>query len=213
MSFPPITIDDLDSAGPIDFDNDLMLIRQGLNDKKVTPNQINNFKLENFTTLPSKLVATDVILVGRNNGSGYDNYISDPRRLGFLSGVTMWFYCDLADVPLYWSSQSSLGDRVLAVKGPVNSGSYQNQGLQGTWQQTGHAITIAQMPAHSHTIKGMRSGESSTARVGRGSSTQSDFYEYPAGIAIGETGGSQMHDHGNTWRPAAAVGLVCLKTG
>lgn len=210
MSLPPITIPELDPAGPIDRVNDLILLRQGLNDKKATVDQIAALQLGQFSALPSDLLASDKILIGRNDGlGGYTNYIADPRVLGFLPGVTMWFYADVA--PLYWRIRTSLTDRVLAVKGGTES--YQNWGQHGTWDQPPHTLTVNQIPSHSHTIVGMDSGRSSISRVGRGGQELKNEYVYPAGTAIGNTGGGQSHNHGNTWRPRAAVGICCEHIG
>lgn len=209
MSLPPITIPDLDPAGTVDFNNDQLLIRQGLNDRRVSPQQLNNFKLENFGSLSSPIIASDLILVGRNNGSGvYTNLTADPRRLGFLAGVFMWFYCDTAQIPLFWVNVPSLSDRVLAVKG--GSQAYTNQGPQGTWQQSNYTLTIAQIPAHTHSFKIYTSDEKGNLEGGKVSSTSRNSN---LNLSTTSTGGGQGHNHGNIWRPSAAVGLVCQKTG
>lgn len=207
MTPDPITIPELDPATTVDFDNDLMVIRQGLNDRKITPNLLNQFKMENFSTLTSQLIASDVIIVGRNNGAGYTNLITDPRRLGFLAGVIMWFYTDAANIPLYWTNVPALGDRVLAVKG--GGFSYANTGLQGDWQQANWTLTIDQMPAHTHDIVIYKSDIDGNLSQKISSTNRSSKNK---GITESK-GGGQPHNHGSVWRPAAAVGLVCQKTG
>jgi hypothetical protein len=206
MSLPPITIPDLDPAGPVDGVNDQMLIRQGLNDRRINPDALFSFQLGIYSTLSSPLTATDVILIGRNNGSGYTNLITDPRRLGFLSGVFMWFYTNTA--PLFWTNVPSLGDKVLAVKG--GSQAYTNQGTQGTWQQLDTTLTINQIPAHTHSFKIYTSDEKGNLEAGKVSSSSRSSN---LNLNTTSTGGGAGHNHGNIWRPAAAVGLVCQKTG
>lgn len=207
MTPDPITIPQLDLATSVDFENDFMIIRQGLNDKRIKPGLLNQFKLEDFPTLNSQLVASDVIVVGRNNLGTYTNYITDPRRLGFLVGVTMWFYTDAANVPLYWTNVPALGDRVLAVKG--TSGSYTNTGLQGSWQQADWTLTIDQIPSHTHKYKVYKSDidDNLSFKIGSSNRNSNNTTQTEA------TGGGQPHNHGALWRPAAAVGLVCQKTG
>lgn len=208
MSLPPITIPDLDPAGPIDRVNDLLVIRQGLNDKKATVSQISDLDISSFPDLPAGgLLATDKIIVGRNNGlGGYTNYIADPRNLGFLPGVTMWFYADTA--PLFWRIRTSLTDRVLAVKGGTQA--YTNWGQRGTWDQENHTLTVNEIPAHSHrmaTYKTVSSGNGVANKISASTSNTSFT------ATTDNTGGGQGHNHGNTWRPRAAVGICCEHIG
>lgn len=223
MSLPPVTIPELDPAGPVDFNNDQIPIRQGLNDKRVSPAQLQNFKLENFPSLNSPILPTDVILIGRNNGLGaYTNMIATPQRLGFLTGVVMWFYADTGAAPLYWTVQGALADRVLAVKG--GSGAYANAGAQGTWQQSdvggvpGQGLNINQIPNHYHNIIcGKDTDNSNITHVkGTRNNNPSPRPRAPTEGINGSAkamGACDPHNHGAVWRPAAAVGIVCLKTG
>lgn len=217
---PPITIPELDPATAIDFNNDQVLLRQGLNDRRATLDQINTFRLENYPTLTSQLVASDVILIGRNNGGGsYINYTADPRRLGFLVGVSMYFYCDTNQAPLYWQNIPSLGNRVLAVKansaasggagGGANS-AYTNWGLQGSWNLPDHQLTIAEMPNHRHEVNGT-GATSGTGNLTRGYRETNSQPSRPWNTR--STGGDGAHNHGNSFRPLAAVGLICIKNG
>lgn len=228
---PTVSIPDLEPAGVVDPVNDQLLIRQGLNDKRISPNNLFNFSFESFTTLNSPIVDSDVILVGRNDGFGaYTNYRTDPRRLGFLTGVTMWFYSDTA--PLYWTIQPGLGNRVLAVKGGALA--YANFGLQGTWLQTDAVLTVDQIPAHTHytdtTNIWSGSGSASTTKVA-GGRNGGPHEKYVASFPTGGVGSSRKtssgdndnptedlpvaapHNHGSLWRPAATVGVICQKSG
>lgn len=209
MSLPPIVLSDLDPAGAIDRNNDLLLVRQGLNDKKATVDQIAALNISSYSTLPSEILASDRIIVGRNTGPGvYTNYIAEPQRLGFLKGVVMWFYCDTLQAPLYWLSDASFADRVLAVKG--GSQAYTNFGLKGDWQQKDATLTISQIPSHTHkitTYKTVSSGNGEANKV----SASTNNTNYTA--VTQSTGGGLGHNHGTIWRPAAAVGIVARKTG
>lgn len=240
MSLPPITIPDLDPAGPVDFDNDQMVIRQGLNDKRVPPAAIGNLRLQTFDPLPSNIVASDVILIGRNNGlGGYTNYIAAPYRLGFLVDnggypTVMWFWMTTA--PLGWQIVPNSGDRVLATALPGGqSFQYTTPGYQGNWQQqdvngvSGQGLTITQIPNHNHYAAFGHDQSNKHARYIHGAryiNTDGDpiFGEAPTANPVrGVVGGKgdnanhnnygqcDPHNHGATWRPAAAVGIICQK--
>jgi len=228
---PPVTIPELDPAGILDPVNDQILIRQGLNDRRISPNNLFTLKLEALTTLNVSIEPDDVILVGKNNGdSTYTNYKADPRRLGFLSGVTMWFYSDTS--PLYWTIQPSLGNRLLAVKGGALA--YQNFGQQGTWQQTDAILTVEQIASHSHfmdtNVYWRGSGSVSDTKVAAGKGGES-HQKYVPSFTTGGAGSTRKtssgdnnnptdvlpdalpHNHGSQWRPAANVGVIAQKTG
>lgn len=206
MSLPPITIPLLDPAGPVDPDNDLLLIRQGLNDRKIPAGQIGSLRLGELTMLPGQLVASDVLLIGRVNGGGYDNYIMPPQYLGFLNGTNAWFY--QAAAPLGWTILQNTGNRVLACSDSTNKYNGQNAPSQtGTWQQTDTILTIAQMPSHHHAVdaRGAEKASGNLVEGHRSGSTGSSEWDTK------NTGGGQGHNHGNTWRPLANVGILCTK--
>ena len=206
----PVTIDQLDPASmPIDPNNNLLLIRQGLNDRKVLAGQLSNPSLASLSMLPGQLVASDVLLVGRYNGSTYDNYIVPPQYLGFLNNTKMWFY--QAAAPLGWTIISGTGDRLLAVA--TVSLPYDGVwgGVQsGDWQQKDHELTKEQMPVHSHNMRYTVDAGSGNNRVARArtENTSSTFTTDPEGGLLGVT---QGHNHGSAWRPAANVGILCVK--
>ncbi len=206
----PVTIDQLDSATmPIDPDNNLLLIRQGLNDRKVLAGQLSNPSLGSLSMLPSQLVASDVLLVGRYNGSTYDNYIVPPQYLGFLNNIKMWFY--EATAPLGWTIIPATGDRLLAVAtvslpyDGVWGGSQ-----SGDWQQKDHELTKEQMPVHSHTMRYTVDAGSGNNRVAR-ARTENASSTFTTDSEGGLDGVTQGHNHGSSWRPAANVGILCVK--
>lgn len=221
MSLPPITIPLLDPAGPVDPDNDLLLIRQGLNDRKIFAGDLMNTRLGGLSMLPGQLVASDVLLIGRNNGAGYDNYIMPPQYLGFLNGTRMWFYQGAA--PLGWTVIPNVGDRLLAVsditplfkyKGanaPAQVGLWQQEGVNGG--VPGAGLTLLQIPLHNHTIKASSDNLSgANADYARTGKADHDAGTIESSYSGGGTGGQgQPHNHGDSWRPAANVGILCEK--
>ena len=240
MSLPPITIPDLDPAGTVDPDNDQMLIRQGLNDKRVSPAQISTLRLQAYNALPSNIVSTDVILIGRNDGmGGYINYRAQPYRLGFLVDnggypTCMWFWMTTA--PLGWQIIPNSGDRVLATALPGGQAyQYTTSGYQGSWQQgdvggvAGQGLSITQIPNHNHYSTFGETQSNSHARYIHGAryingTHGPNFGEDPTqnpgrGIVGGKGdnanhnnyGQCDPHNHGAVWRPAACVGILCQK--
>lgn len=206
MSLPPITIPSLDPAGPLDPDNDLLLIRQGLNDRKIIAGLLTNIRLGILDILPGQIVASDVLLIGRNNGSGYDNYIVPPQYLGFLNGTNAWFY--QATAPLGWEILPGTGNRVLGCSDNSNKYNGQNAPSQtGTWTQPGHVLTVAEMPSHAHTFPVYTSDEKGNLFNKAGSTSRSSNLN----VTTNATGGGQSHNHGSTWRPLANVGILCTK--
>lgn len=204
MTIPnPITIPDLDSAGPIDPVNDYVIVRQGLADFKATIQQISNPAIDLNDPLPTGLLATDLFLVSRQNpDNSFSNYRGSVAQVSFLPGTVMWFWS--ASAPLGWSIATGLEDTLLAVKS--NSGTYATAGsLQGTWQQADHTLTLPQIPPHTHATRVVQ-GQGSAQTVRQGNTpTTLDF------VSTNSAGGGLPHNHGLTWRPQAAVGLLCRK--
>lgn len=205
----PIVISDLDPADPIDAANDLLLIRQGFNDRKATVDQVAGIRLTPLSMLPDRLNASDVLLIGRNVAGEYENYIMPPQYLGFLNGTNCWFY--QATAPLGWTIIPETGNRLLAVS-DLNGNLYNGQaapGQTGTWQQgdvggvPGQGLTIAQMPAHNHTLKSGHSSEDGIY-VMRNKNSGGTF-------TTSASGSGAPHNHGNVWRPLANVGILCTK--
>ena len=209
MSLPPITIPLLDPAGPVDPDNDLLLIRQGLNDRKIPAGELQNTRLGGLQMLPGQLVASDVLLIGRDNGAGYDNYIMPPQYLGFLNGTNCYFY--QAAAPLGWTIIPNTGNRVLAVS-DNNGNLYKGNAAPfimnlNTWQQDDHILTITQIPVHSHNYDVYKSDIDGNISLKTASTNRSSKNT----TKTADAGGGLGHNHGNTWRPAAVVGILCTK--
>lgn len=213
MSFPPITIPDLDPASPLDPDNDLLLIRQGLTDKKVLLGMLQKVNLASLPMLSGQLTNTDVLMVGRpSGGGGYDNYLMPPQYLGFLNGTCAWFW--QATAPLGWSVVPNSGDKVLATVLPGGqSYQYTATGYQGDWQQDGHALTVDEMPEHRHRMPlSQGSADNFSSEAARAGKTASAGYAVATyGVLEKTSSTTAPHNHGNEWRPEAAVGILCVK--
>lgn len=175
------------------------------------------------------------------------------------SGRTLWVYEDTA--PTGWSIISGCGDGLLAVKG--GTGDYNVSGgtaLRGSWTQASHnhtvvidaeashthsiagthnhtipavALSVAQMPPHTHTV----TYQTYTSSSGPAGTPTWSGYQ---GVASGSTGSGATHDHNGTtglantgsssagtshthtnavstvapssaWRPLANVGIIIKK--
>lgn len=212
------TIPDL-PASALANDTDQMLLRQPAGaagtDKRVTVSQIRNINIGNLPTLsnPPNPQAGDNMIIAR----GGVNHRVQFQHVGFEKGVRMWFF-ENSDINISGWTQVAVGDTLLGVKG----GSEYTQGgtTGGTWQQVGHSLTQEEMPRHSHTVRG--------AGANLGSGNQVKGFKAPAGfepvtqfwetllhggVATNPDGPAdgQPHNHGDTWRPLASVGIICVK--
>lgn len=209
MTIPPITIPDLDPAGPIDRVNDLVILHQGFNDRKATLEQITAIQLSQYPSIPEPLVGSDVFLVGRYNGSGYTNYLATVPLVTFVRGTQMWFYMNTT--PLGWTAIASTGDRLLAVKGGAKYVTGATTTSTDDWQQLDHTLTINEMPEHQHGIRGSHSSTSSgdnNTQLARYAKTSQEGKS----IKTTDVGGGLGHNHGADWRPSAAVGVLGRKS-
>jgi len=134
----------------------------------------------------------------------------------FDSEDTTYFYQNTA--PNKWTAES-FTDALLAVKG----GSVYTTGASysGTWTQPDHTLTADEIPAHDHGEEGAHThtasawalnggtGGSGYREVGRSSSSKTSSSDGDHTHAA--VGSGNAHNHGNTWRPYAAVGLICTK--
>jgi len=129
------------------------------------------------------------------------NYVAAP----FASGTKMWFFQNTA--PTGWTIDSTPADSLLAVKG--GSGAFNvNGGTEaGTWQipdTEGHVLTIAEMPAHAHTMGSWAAGSG----VGTGNFSIEGTTLNTSTVG---GGGGHVHTQVDTWRPLAQVGIICEK--
>lgn len=194
-------------------DTDLLLMRQGLVDKQVQVGLIRAINIPAFAQLLSGAVATDAMLISR----GGTNYQIRFAAVGIEKGTTAWFYQSAA--PFGWNTIANTNGSLLAVRGPAGS-TYTTAGQEaGTWQQTGMRLTLEQMPPHRHRI--LLGDETTDAGTGaqtyprlakhQVNVTQPARTEVAGGVTVGAITQNDPHNHGNTWRPTAYVGILCVK--
>ena len=128
----------------------------------------------------------------------------------FATGRKVYLYENTA--PTGWSI-ASVTDKVLAVKSSTPGDVYYvNGGTQaGTWTQPDHTLLTAEMPAHTHM-------QNRSSRYGDGGSDGNIYLMHDNRTsdandkATDSTGGDTAHNHGTTYRPYAAVGIIVEKT-
>lgn len=143
----------------------------------------------------------------------------DSAWYGLMHGDTsqkMWVYRNSAMSG--WAVDSGISDKVLAMKG---GSTYTTA---GTWTQPNHTLTVSEMPSHSHggftgsggahahdfDISGGDGGSLDRIDIAsyqQDSSMQTDVYNAHIHDITSQGGGS-AHNHGSTYRPAAAVGTM-----
>jgi hypothetical protein len=148
------------------------------------------------------------------------------------TGSRMWFYQNSA--PTGWTLQTSLTDILLACKGGNKAYNITGGTVAGEWQQTNagtHRHSTDGSHQHSCPIitscpSGCNYPDSNwrSAPYGYdyvGSEVLAGYPSYKVGSAYrlrGSFTGDHRHDstgdhnHQNTWRPHAAVGIICQKT-
>lgn len=212
MSAPLQTqISDLPPTGSV-ADTDYTIVRKGLADFKVQLGLVREIDVSAYPEIDTP-ANTDFMLINR----GGTNYSVRFYQVGFEPGTTMWFYQDAT--PTGWELVENLGDTLLAVRGGSNS--YQSFGAnKGTWDQPSYALTIEQIPAHSHRVHKTKrvSGQSNNLGPCRGDVTElSTFATLPTGGEGSNTeqgnaeGKTLPHHHGSNWRPLANVGVLARK--
>ena len=109
----------------------------------------------------------------------------------------MWIYRN--DTCEGWVIDSAVTDRVIALKGGTDEYNI-NGGNTSAWTNWGHALTAAELPAHTHGIGVYGISGASGYQVGATATTSLVDTETSE-----STGSDNAHEHG---RPGAAVGTL-----
>lgn len=225
-----VVLSDLPVASSAD-DADLTLLRKGLTDYQCAASLIRNINVAGLPSLPSPVSGTDLMIVAR----GGSNYKIPFNQVGFPKGTRMWFF--QATAPSGWTLVSGLGDRLIACAG--NSTPYagvSGGGSGGTWQQEGvgggspgGGLSLTQIPNHNHFAQFGQDQSNSHATYIHGARNPQTGGDPKFGLSPttdpvrGMVGGKgdnanhnvygqcDPHNHGNTWRPKANVGIICSK--
>lgn len=220
----PLQLSDLPSRGSI-LSTDLFLMRSGLTDYQVSASIVQQINIAALTPIPFGFAnATDLMVINRNGS----NYNIRFNQVGLMQNTKAWFYQGTA--PMGWTMITGLSDNLLAIgtykpsSGNVPAGS---QG--GSWQQQGvgglnGALSIAQIPNHNHYMVGGNSQSNSSCNYLFGAKNLGGTSpQYPETACVGIVDGfgdnsthdnygqAATHNHGNVWRPQAAVGLLANK--
>jgi hypothetical protein len=191
-----------------------MLVRRGGGDYQTTAALVRTINIGGLPALASLSTGTpqpsDQMIIAR----GGTSYQLPFNQVGFLQGTIMWFYLDQANKPSGWTLATGLTDCLLAVQG----GSVFTSGAMGlgTWQQDGWALTSAQMNHFHYSFgSGLRSSANSASASGPNIFAYNrlpDAQVITADVNNALSGSSATaHNHGNSWRPYAAVGNLYSK--
>lgn len=112
-----------------------------------------------------------------------------------------------AAAPTGWTLDSSINDRVLRVSDTAGGGTGGSWTISGI-SVNGHALTIDEMPAHTHS-QNWKATTGGTLAGGDPNNVNTTT------VQTGSTGGGQAHSHGltigNSWRPAYTDVIVCTR--
>ena len=163
---------------------------------------------------------------GENKGALYTKNVSDKAELhwtdedgnnlpltsagGLLAvpvGTKMYFYQDTA--PTGWTYDSAVVDRVLSVKGGAQAYNANGGTEAGTWTQPGHALDTNEIPAHTHSVPMASAIPTGGGAYSTPSNSSTNASAAP--VAEANTGGGGSHNHGTTYRPYAAIGIIATR--
>jgi len=157
--------------------------------------------------------------------------IGNTAWLAILHGDAnqkMWVYRN--DTCEGWVIDATVTDRVLAVKGGSNAYNVNGGVAAGTWTQPGHTLAATEIPDHAHSgtvdSDGAHTHDVNTFIIGGAEDNQVQQIDdgtdstdaAAAALSAGahthsfttdtDGGGDLSHNHGTTYRPAAAVGTL-----
>jgi len=121
----------------------------------------------------------------------------------YTSGRKLYFYENTA--PTGWTIVA-VTDAVLAVKGGAQAYNTTGGTTAGTWTQPNHTLITNEIPAHTHTYNtGSFHTAADFSRVAHGNENA------PSTLTSSSTGGGAAHNHGTTYRPYGAIGIIASK--
>lgn len=218
----PVEMPDLPPA-TIANDDDETVLRQGMTDYRCAVGLLRSINVQGLSPL-SEAVPTDVFLIAHALPAPIANFSIRFDQVGFVKGTKMWFWQGTPAAG--WNLIPDTGDRLLAVSDGTNNYSAQAAGTQtplGNWQQTGISLSVEQMPGHSHEgvyEKGNLSPSKTCINTTQDKYlTTSKYTLYTGGTGTTSSNNpngnvsAALHNHGNTWRPAANIGCMGIKIG
>ena len=149
------------------------------------------------------------------------------------TGTKLYFYSDTP--PAGWTYDSGVTDRILSVKGGSDAYNVSGGSQAGSWTQPNHALITSELAAHTHGSGNTGSGGGhghtfggATPRYGSSGSDGTFGIVLSGGSAtsyssvtinssaghthtINSEGGGGSHNHGTTYRPYGAVGIIATK--
>jgi len=151
------------------------------------------------------------------DGSADDTSIDYKVNNFFVENVRkLWFYENSA--PTGWTYESSITDKVLAVKGGSQAYNRTGGSTGGTWTVGG--LSLGSESGHTHTVTIPASGWSTVWRDAGGyidAMAEEDGADNTMDTRVLTTSGGSSHSHSisqnATWRPSAAVGIIAKYTG
>lgn len=194
--------------------DDLMLIRKGLTDYQIAASIIQSINIgpQFLGPIPGgSALPNDLMLISRPNLSGaYQNFNIRFNQVGVIKGTRMWFYNSLP--PVGWTIVPGTGGNLLAAQDfqTTYAGNVSAGNTAGTWQQTAIVLTVNQIPAHQHSYQLFE--DSAGSNEGTQGARRARTSAGNSGVTA-PAGGGGAHDHGNTWRPLANVGVIGNKDG
>lgn len=132
-------------------------------------------------------------------------------------GRKIYLYEDVA--PTGWTIEG-VADRVLAVKGGAQAYNVAGGTQAGSWTQPNHTLVEGEVPAHTH---GTTGDHTHTSAFVTGTDSKTGYNLASTSSAAGDInhpttsngdhahanfGGGGAHNHGTTYRPYAAVGII-----
>lgn len=199
--------------------SDVVLLRSGLTDYQCAVSLIRNINIQSLSPIPGGFAtATDLFIISRIVSSIPSNFNIRFSQVSVPKGTRMWFYNSAA--PIGWSIVPGTGGNLLAVNDGVTKYSGENSAgsTSGTWQQTNHSLIPAEIPPHTHYVNLGKDSSGNPA----GNARRADNYDNISNCTTSNgaetfSGNPQLlgngHNHGNTWRPLANVGIIANKDG